>query len=153
MNKNIHWFFLMLMLAGVVQAQTFRAALTMIQPVSLAESTQMDLGMVRAQENQSCRIGSEGVRTGSACVGGESGSLAEIAVAGSVGQQIDIVLTGSSTADLSFVPSMVDNGNGSSALTSVSIQPAHKLLLGGEVLVSQFASASSVDYQVNVTYQ
>jgi len=144
---------LAVMSVSLAHAETFKASFTLLQPILLTESTQMNLGLLRTLDGESCTLSSGGVRSGIACFGEVSGSLAKIEVSGSAGLQVDIDLTGSTTTGLSFVPSMIDNGTGSSALTAVTLQPAHTLLLGGEVSVSELATASSVNYQVNITYQ
>jgi len=53
---------------------------------------------------------------------------------------------------------MVDNGQGATSLTAVTLQASHSLEIGGTLTVADGALAltngvTSVDYQVAVTYQ
>jgi len=148
------------MTTGFAQAETFNATLNLVQPIALTETTQMDLGSIFANDTDTCTVAALGARSGAACFGSGSGTLAAIDVTGTTGLQVDIALTNGASAasELSFVPSMIDNGVGATTLTGVTLQASHQLSLGGTVTVDNAAlaisnSVSSVDYQVNVTYQ
>jgi Domain of unknown function (DUF4402) len=148
------------LIAGTANADTFNAALNLVQPIALSEATQMNLGSVLANDSDTCTVATGGARTGAACFGSGTGTLAAIDVSGTAGLQVDIALTaGTSTAsELSFAPSMIDNGQGATTLTGVTLQASHSLSLGGTLTVDDGAAAlsngvSSVEYQVAVTYQ
>jgi len=146
--------------AGMASADTFNAALSLVQPISLSETTQMDLSSILAQDTATCTLGTAGARSGTACFGTAAGTLAAIDVSGTTGMQVDIALTAGASAasELSFVPAMIDNGEGATTLTGVTLQAAHSLSLGGTLTVDNGTAAiannvTSVDYQVEVTYQ
>jgi len=148
------------MTAGLAQAETFNATLNLVQPIALTEATQMDLGSIFANDTDTCTVAALGARSGAACFGSGSGTLAAIDVTGTTGLQVDIALTNGASAasELSFVPSMIDNGVGATTLTGVTLQASHQLSLGGTVTVDNATLAlsngvTSVDYQVVVTYQ
>jgi len=146
--------------AGTSFADTFNASLNLVQPISMTEITQMDLGSVLADDAATCTVTTAGARSGTACFGASSGTLAAIDVNGTTGMQVDIALTdgASGSSELSFAPSMIDNGEGATNLTGVTLQASHSLSLGGTLTVADGALAitnnvTSVDYQVAVTYQ
>lgn len=146
--------------AGLAQADTFNATLNLVQPIALSEATQMDLGNIFANDADTCTVAAAGARSGAACFGSGNGTLAAIDVSGTAGLQVDITLTsgGSAASELSFVPSMINNGVGTTVLTGVTLQASHQMSLGGTVTVDNAAlaisnSVASVDYQVDVTYQ
>lgn len=148
------------LVAGTASADTFNAALSLVQPISLTESTQMDLGSILASDSDTCTIAAAGARSGAACFGSTNGTLAVINVDGTDGQQVDIALTAgtSGAAELAFTPSMIDNGEGATSLSGVTLQASHTLSLGGTLTVTDGALAlsngvNSVEYQVEVTYQ
>ncbi|KZY96031.1 hypothetical protein A3749_04460 [Oleiphilus sp. HI0078] len=148
------------LIAGTATADTFNASLNLVQPISLTEATQMDLGDVLASDSDTCTITTGGARSGAACFGSGNGTLAAINVAGTDGQQVDIALTAgtSGASELSFAPAMLDNGEGATTLTGVTLQTNHALYLGGTLTVANGALAlsngvNSVEYQVEVTYQ
>jgi len=146
--------------AGSAFADTFNATLSIVQPIALTQTTQMNLGAILATDSNTCTLGVLGARIGTGCFGPTSGTLAAIGVSGSTGQQVDIALTNGASAasELTFVPSLLNNGQGLTNLTGVTLQAAHALTLGGTLTVANGALAitnnvSSVNYQVNVTYQ
>lgn len=148
------------LVAGNAMADVFNASLNLVQPISLSEATQMNLGSILAEDTQTCTLAAAGARAGGACFGSATGTLAAIDVAGTTGLQVDIALTdGASGAnELTFSPSMIDNGQGATTLVGVTLQAAHSLSLGGTLTVADGATAitngvTSVDYQVEVTYQ
>jgi hypothetical protein len=148
------------LMAGNAIADTFNATLNLVQPISMSESVQMDLGSVLANDTDTCTVAAAGARSGAACFGASNGTLAAIDVSGSTGLQVDIALTNgaSSGAELTFIPSLIDNGQGATTLTGVTLQASHSLSLGGTLTVANGAQAisnsiTSVDYQVAVTYQ
>ena len=148
------------MAAGVAHADTFNAALTLVEPISLTETTQMNLGSILANDTDTCTVAALGARSGAGCFGSGTGTLAAIDVAGSTGLQVDIALTSgaSGASELTFLPSMLDNGTGATTLTGVTLQASHAMSLGGTVTVANGALAltnavTSVDYQIDVTYQ
>jgi len=146
--------------AGTAIADTFNASLNLVQPISMAEVTQMDLGSLLAEDAATCTVTTAGARSGTACFGAGAGTLAAIDINGTTGMQVDIVLTNgaSGSSELSFAPSMINNGEGATTLTGVTLQASHSLSLGGTLTVADGALAiannvTSVDYQVDVTYQ
>ena len=146
--------------AGTVSADTFNAALSLVEPIALTQTTQMNLGAILATDSNTCTLAALGARTGTGCFGPTSGTLAAIGVSGTAGQQVDIALTNGASAasELTFAPSLLDNGQGATTLTGVTLQAAHSLSLGGTLTVANGALAitnnvTSVNYQVNVTYQ
>ena len=148
------------MTVGMVQADTFNASLSMVEPISLSETTQMNLGSILANDTDTCTVAAAGARSGAGCFGSGTGTLAAIDVSGTSGLQVDIALTNgaSSASELSFSPSMLDNGTGGTTLTGVTLQASHSLSLGGTVTIDNGVLAitnavTSVDYQVDVTYQ
>jgi len=148
------------MAVGMAQADTFNAALSMVEPISLTETTQMNLGTILANDTDTCTVAAAGARSGTGCFGSGAGTLAAIDVSGTSGLQVDIALTdgASAASELTFAPSILDNGTGATTLTGVTLQASHSLSLGGTVTVSNGAlavtnSVSSVDYQIDVTYQ
>ena len=148
------------MAAGIAHADTFNASLTLVEPISLTETTQMNLGSILANNADTCTVAAAGARSGAGCFGSGTGTLAAIDVSGTAGLQVDIALTNgaSSASELTFAPSMLDNGAGATTLTGVTLLASHTLSLGGTVTVADGALAitnavNSVDYQVNVTYQ
>lgn len=146
--------------AGTAVADTFNATLNLVQPISMTETTQMDLGSILANDSDTCTLTTAGARSGAACFGSATGTLAAIDVTGTTGMQVDIALTdgASSGSELTFSPSMIDNGQGAATLTGVTLQASHSLSLGGTLTVADATNAiansiTSVDYQVEVTYQ
>jgi len=145
---------------GFAQADTFNASLSMVEPISLSETTQMNLGTILANDTDTCTVAVAGARSGAGCFGSGAGTLAAIDVSGTAGLQVDIALTNGASAasELTFAPSMLDNGAGATTLTGVTLLASHTLALGGTVTVADGAlaltnSVTSVDYQVDVTYQ
>jgi len=148
------------LVAGNAFADTFNASLNLVQPISMSETTQMDLGSILANDSATCTVTTLGARSGTACFGAGNGTLAAIDVNGTTGLQVDIALTNgaSGASELTFVPALIDNGQGASTLTGVTLQASHSLSLGGTLTVANAALAltntvTSVDYQVAVTYQ
>ena len=147
--------------AGTAFADTFNAALTIVEPISLTQTTQMDLGAILATDTNTCTIAALGDLIGTGCFDdAATGTLAAITVDGTTGLQVDIALTpgASLAAELSFIPSMLDNGQSATTLLGVTLQASHTLSLGGILTVVDGAAAvtnnvTSVDYQVAVTYQ
>ena len=165
MNKNIiksaaASILLTGMTTGMAYADTFNASLTLVEPISLTETTQMNLGSILANDADTCTVAAAGARSGAGCFGSGTGTLAAIDVSGTAGLQVDIALSNGASAasELTFAPSMLDNGTGGTTLTGVTLQASHSLSLGGTVTVSNAAlaitnSVASVDYQIDVTYQ
>jgi len=148
------------MTTGMAQADTFNASLNLVQPISLSEMTQMNLGSVLANDTATCTVAAAGARSGTACFGAAAGTLASIGVTGTTGLQVDIALTNGASAgsELTFSPTLIDNGTGTATLTGVTLQASHSLSVGGTVTVANGAlaltnSVNSVDYQIAVTYQ
>ena len=146
---------------GLAQADTFQALLNIIQPIGLSEDTQMDLGdIVAASDGITCVMGAGGVRTGAACFGTANGVLGVLDVTGTVGEVFDITLAASSSDGMTFTPSLLDNGDvaATTSLTSVNLQAAHDLTLGGTLTIDTAATAAAsgatdIDYDVTVAYQ
>ena len=86
--------------------------------------------------------------------------MAVINVDGTAGLQVDIALTAGTSAasEMTFTPSMLDNGTGATSLTGVTLLATHNMTLGGSLTIDNGPLAvtnnvTSVDYQVDVTYQ
>lgn len=146
--------------AGVAQADTFQALLSIVQPLTLAESTQMDLGQIDVSTDAAtCQVAAGGARTGAACFdAATNGAAGVIDVTGTTGLQFDISISGTSANGLTFVPSMLDNGTGASTLTGVTLAASHQLTVGGTLTVDNGTTAAtnnptSIDYDVTVAYQ
>jgi len=147
--------------AGTAFADTFNAALSIVEPIALTQTTQMNLGAILATTSNTCTIAALGDLTGTGCFDDSAtGTLAAIGVDGTTGLQVDIALTAGASAasELSFIPSLLDNGQGATTLTGVTLQASHSLSLGGALTIDNGPLAitnnvTSVDYQVDVTYQ
>jgi len=147
--------------AGTAFADTFNATLTVVEPVTLTETTQMALGSILGNTSAVCAIGALGDLTGAGCFDDTlSGTLAVINVDGTAGLQVDIALTAGTSAasEMTFTPSMLDNGAGATTLVGVTLLATHNMTLGGSLTVDNGPLAvtnnvTSVDYQVDVTYQ
>jgi len=147
--------------AGTALADTFNASLTIVEPITLSQTTQMALGSVLANTSAVCAIGALGDLTGAGCFDDTlSGTLAVINVDGTAGLQVDIALTAGTSAasEMTFTPSMLDNGTGATLLTGVTLLATHNMTLGGSLTIDNGPLAvtnnvTSVDYQVDVTYQ
>lgn len=145
---------------GTAQADTFQALLSIVQPLTLAENTQMDLGQIDVStDTATCTVAALGARSGAACFDVASNGVAGlIDVTGTTGLQFDISISGTSADGLSFVPSMLDNGQGATTLTGVTLAASHQLTLGGTLTVDNGSTAAtnnptSIDYDVTVAYQ
>ncbi|TNC80628.1 MAG: hypothetical protein C9356_12975 [Oleiphilus sp.] len=146
--------------AGAAQADTFQALLSIVQPLSLAENTQMDLGQIDVSTDAAvCTVAAAGARSGAACFDAvTNGTAGVIDVSGTTGLQFDISISGTTANGLTFAPSMLDNGQGATTLTGVTLAASHQLTLGGTLTVDSGATASannptSIDYDVTVAYQ
>lgn len=146
--------------AGAVQADTFQALLTIVEPLTLSESTQMDLGNIDVSTNAAtCTVAAAGARSGAACFDAATNGVAGVIdVSGSTGLQFDITISGTSADGLTFAPSMLDNGQGATTLTGVTLAASHQMTLGGTLTVDNGTTATtnnptSIDYDVTVAYQ
>ena len=139
-------------------AATFQASLNIVTPIVLSNPTQLDLGRILAANNsESCALGIGGLRTGAACFGSENGDVGVISIAGVEGEIIDITLSGSSFAGMTFLPVLLDNGQGGMEGTGITLKSAHQILVGGTITiddatVAAAASSVQVDYSVTITY-
>lgn len=145
--------------AGMAQADTFQALLTIVEPLQLTETTQMNLGQIDASgDGVTCTLAAGGARSGTGCFdAGTNGVEGVLGVAGTETLTFDIAIAGTSSNGMTFVPSMIDNGEAATTLTGVALQAAHELTLGGTLTVDTAATAAasgatSIDYDVTVTY-
>jgi len=147
--------------AGTALAETFNAAFTIIEPIYLTQTSQMNLGAILATTSDTCTITTLGGLTGSGCYNDSlTGTLASIRVNGTKKLQVDIALTAGASAasELSFIPTLLDNGQGTTTLTGITLQDPHTLSVGGALTINNGPLAitnnvSSVNFQVDVTYQ
>lgn len=145
--------------AGMAQADTFQALLQVVEPLALAENTQMDLGQINASgDGVTCTLGASGARSGTGCFDAATNGVAGILdVTGTDGLTFDITLGGSTSNGMTFAPTMLDNGEGAATLTGVTLQASHTLTLGGTLTVDTAATAVSsgattINYDVSVVY-
>jgi hypothetical protein len=139
-------------------ASTFQASLNIVTPIVLSNPTQLDLGRILAANNsETCALGIGGLRTGAACFGSENGDVGVISVAGVDGEIIDITLSGSSFSGMTFMPSLLDNGQGGMEGSGITLKSAHQILIGGTITIDDAtiaaaASSVQVDYSLEITY-
>jgi len=145
--------------AGMAQADTFQALLSIVEPLVLSENTQMDLGQIDpSADGVTCTLATGGARSGSGCFDAATNGVAGVLdVAGTDGLTFDISIAGTSSNGMTFAPSMIDNGQGATTLTGVTLQATHTLTLGGTLTVDTAATAAasgatSIDYDVSVVY-
>ena len=85
--------------AGTAFADTFNAALTIVEPIALSQTTQMNLGAILATTSNTCTIAALGDLSGTGCFDDSAtGTLAAISVDGTTGLQVDIALTAGASA-------------------------------------------------------
>ena len=144
---------------GMAQADTFQALLSIVEPLALTETTQMDLGQIDPSgDGVTCTLAAGGARSGSGCFdAATNGVEGVIGVAGTDGLTFDITIAGTSSNGMTFAPSMINNGEAATTLTGVTLQAAHALTLGGTLTVDTAATAAasgatSIDYDVSVVY-
>ncbi len=145
--------------AGMAQADTFQALLSIVEPLALTESTQMNLGQIDPSADAvTCTLAAGGARSGSGCFdAATNGVEGVIDVDGTDGLTFDIAIAGTSSNGMTFAPTMLNNGEGAATLTGVTLQASHQLTLGGTLTVDTAATAAasgatSIDYDVTVTY-
>jgi len=146
--------------AGMAQADTFQAGLTILTPLALTENTPMHLGRINATtNNDTCVLGAGAVKTGAACVsGGGEEAVGVLDVAGTTGVNFGITLGAPVTQNgLEFAPTLLDDGLGGTATTSVMLAAGHQLELGGTLRVIDATvidtTVTSIPYDVTVTYE
>lgn len=140
-------------------AAKFQVSLKVITPISISNTTPLHLSRILAENNSaSCTLSAGGVRSGSACLGGETGAVGVFSVAGSAGEVIDIVLAGSTANGMTFVPTLLNNGQGGLEGSGITLKEDHQLLIGGTITIDDVDTVIAVtdpqpEYSVNVTYQ
>ncbi|KZZ63260.1 hypothetical protein A3762_12535 [Oleiphilus sp. HI0125] len=148
--------------AGMAHADTFQALLQIVTPISLSETTTMNLGQIDPSADAvTCTLAAGGARSGTGCFdAATNGVEGVIDVAGTDGLTFDITLGQSSSNGMTFVPAMIDNGESATTLTGVTLDGnGHQLTLGGTLTVDSAttaaaaaATATSIDYDVSVVY-
>jgi hypothetical protein len=145
--------------AGMAHADTFQALLSIVEPLALAQATQMDLGQIDpSADGVTCTLAAAGARSGAGCFdAATNGVVGLIDVTGTDGLTFDISIAGSTSNGMSFSPSLLDNGEAATALTGVTLQASHQLDLGGTLTVDTAATAAAsgattIDYDVSVVY-
>lgn len=148
--------------AGVAQADTFQALLSIVQAISISENTQMDFSTVNAVTNGStCTISNAaGVRTETAdgCFGTGNGVAAILDVSGETGLLFDISSSGTSANGMTIVPTLLNDGLGGTSTSGVALAASHQLTFGGTLTIDNAATAvasgaTTIDYDVTVAYQ
>jgi hypothetical protein len=146
--------------AGLAHADTFQALLSVVSPIALNETTQMQIGEIQPTANaQTCQISNAaGVRVGAACFGTAAGTAAILDVSGTTGNTFDISLANGTVDGMTFSPEIIDNGEGATTVLGVNLTPSHQLTVGGTLTIDDFtlaelSTASSISYDVTVTYQ
>lgn len=144
---------------GMAQADTFQALLSIVAPLELSETTQMNLGQIYASADAAtCTLAAAGARSGAGCFAAATpGAAGVISVAGTDGLTFDITLGQSSSNGMTFVPSMINNGEAATTLSGVTLQSSHALTLGGTLTVdtattAAASTATSIAYDVSVVY-
>jgi len=148
--------------AGVAQADTFQALLSIVQPISIAENTQMDFSTINAvTDGSTCTISNAaGVRTETAdgCYGAGNGVAALLDVSGSTGLLFDITSSGTTADGMTIVPTLLNDGLGGVLTSGIALAASHQLTFGATLTVDTAATAAAsgattIDYDVTVAYQ
>ena len=148
--------------AGMAQADTFQALLSIVTPIAIAENVQMDFSTVNADtDGQTCTISNAaGVRTETAdgCYGAGNGVAAVLDVTGTTGLLFDITDGGTTASGMTIVPTLLNDGLGGTATTGIALAASHQLTYGGTLTIDTAATAAAsgavdIDYDVTVAYQ
>jgi len=150
--------------AGVAQADTFQALLSIVAPIAISENTQMDFSTVNADtDGQTCTIeDAAGARTETAdgCYGAGNGVAAILDVAGSIGLLFDISDSGTTANGMRIEPTLLNDGLGGTATSGVALGDSHQLIYGGTLTIDSATTAADVAdtvndiaYDVTVAYQ
>ncbi|BDY06341.1 DUF4402 domain-containing protein [Ferrimonas sp. YFM] len=133
-------------------AQEFTATFNLIQPVDIAETTQLDFGNVKLGNNITCTLApADGAASGDACLS-SSGTAGVFTISGDANRNVAVTLNDGSGSGVTFAPAASQSFD-----SAVALDGDGKLVfnLGGTLTVSDTASAGagSVTYTIDVAYQ